>query len=85
MQVLFRAVLEEFDKLYISYNFDEVFKMWKKYNITLGEEVTVLSAESGEIFTGKAIDINSEGALIVETGGEIKTVYAGDVSIRPAN
>lgn len=82
---IFRAVLEEFDKLYISCNFDEIFKIWKKFNITLGEKVTVLSAESGEIFTGKAIDINSEGALIVESGGEIKTIYAGDVSIRAAN
>lgn len=81
---IFRAVLEEFDKLYIENDFDEVFKNWRKYNITLGEKVTVFSAESGEIFTGKAIDINEEGALVVETDGEIKTVYAGDVSIRTA-
>ena len=79
---IFRAVLEEFDKLYIANDFDEVFKNWRKYNITLGETVTVFSAESGEIFTGKAIDINEEGALVVKTDGEIKTVYAGDVSIR---
>ena len=81
---IFRAILEEFDKLYISCNFDEVFKIWRKFNITLGEKVTVLSAESGEIFTGTAIDIDNEGALIVDSGGERKIVYAGDVSIRPA-
>lgn len=80
----FRAVLEELDKLYIENNFDEVFKIWRKYNITLGEKVTVLSAESGEIFTGLAVDIDAEGALIVDSGGEKKIVYAGDVSIRPA-
>jgi len=79
----FRAVLEELDKLYIENNFDEVFKIWRKYNITLGEKVTVLSAESGEIFTGLAVDIDAEGALIVDSGGEKKIVYAGDVSIRP--
>ena len=81
---IFRAVLEEFDKLYIANNFDEVFKIWRKFNITLGKKVTVLSAESGDIFTGKAVDIDADGALIVETSEGRKTVYAGDVSIRPA-
>ena len=80
----FRALLEEIDKLYIENNFDTVFKLWRKYNITLGKKVTVLSAESGEIFTGLAVDIDAEGALIVDSGGEKKIVYAGDVSIRPA-
>ena len=80
----FRALLEEIDKLYIENNFDTVFKLWRKYNITLGKKVTVLSAESGDIFTGLAVDIDAEGALIVDSGGEKKIVYAGDVSIRPA-
>ncbi len=81
---IFRAILEEFDNLYVENNFEEVFKIWRQYNITLGEKVTVFSAESGEIFTGTAIDITEDGALAVETGGEKKIVYAGDVSIRPA-
>lgn len=80
----FRAVLEEFDKLYIANSFDEVFKIWREFNITLGKKVTVLSAESGDIFTGTAVDIDADGALIVDTDGGRKTVYAGDVSIRPA-
>ena len=80
----FRALLEEFDKLYIDNNFDEVFKIWRQFNITLGKKVTVLSAETGDIFTGTAIDIDADGALIVETEEGRKTVYAGDVSIRPA-
>ena len=80
----FRAVLEEFEKLYIAKNFKDVFNLWRKFNNTLGEKVTVLSAETGDIFTGTAVDIDAEGALIVETNGERKIVYAGDVSIRPA-
>ena len=36
-------------------------------------------------FFGKAIDIDEEGALIVEVDGERKKVYAGDVSIRNAD
>ena len=84
----FRVVLEEFDKLYcevISDGFKKIFELWKKYNVTLNREVKVFSAESGEIFFGKAIDIDEEGALIVEVDGERKKVYAGDVSIRTAN
>ena len=82
---IFRAVLEEFDRLYINYNFDEIFKLWRQYNITLGKKVTILSAESGDIFTGTAVDIDAEGALIVDTDKGRKIVYAGDVSIRDAN
>ena len=81
---VFRAVLEEFEKLYTENNFDEVFKLWRKYNITLGKKVTVFSADTGDIFSGMAVDINEDGALIVDTDGKRKTVYAGDVSIRPA-
>ena len=82
---LFRAVLEEFDKLYCKINksgFDEILKLWRKYNITLGKYIRVISASDGKSFTGKAIDLNADGALIVETESEFKTVYAGDVSIR---
>ena len=84
----FRAVLEECDELYrevISGGFEKIFELWRKYNITLGREVKVISAESGEIFFGKAIDIDEEGALIIEVDGGRKKVYAGDVSIRNAD
>ncbi|MBR0261181.1 MAG: biotin--[Selenomonadaceae bacterium] len=81
----FRAVLEEFDKLYVEVNdrgFDKVLERWKEYNITLGKNIHVISAGDGENFDGKAVDLNSEGALVVETENGLRTVYAGDVSIR---
>ncbi len=82
----FRAVLTEFDKLYSMVNesgFDEIFKLWKDYNITLGKNIRVISAgNGGKSFTGKAIDLNQDGALIVETAQGQQAVYAGDVSIR---
>lgn len=82
----FRALLEEFDKVYRHVNksgFGEIFTSWKKYNITLGKKVRVNSAiNKGESFTGMAVDLNSEGALVVETADGLRTVYAGDVSIR---
>ncbi len=85
VQIL-RAVLEEFDKLYREVNangFDEILKRWRKYNVTLGKNIRVVSAiEDGENFEGKAVDIDKDGALIVETPEGLRTVYAGDVSIR---
>lgn len=83
---LFRAVLEEFDKLYCEVcesGFDKVIELWKGYNVTLGKNVRVISAsEDGKIFTGKAVNLNADGALVVETAQGLRTVYAGDVSIR---
>ena len=82
----FRAVLEEFDKLYCEVResgFNDVIERWKKYNVTLGRKIRVISTVDGiESFTGKAVDLNADGALIVETGNGRRTVYAGDVSIR---
>ena len=82
----FRAVLEEFDRLYIEVletGFDKIIERWRKYNVTLGKNIRVISTVGdSESFTGKAVDLNSDGALIVETSQGRRTVYAGDVSIR---
>ncbi len=78
----FRAVLEEFDALYTANDFSEIFQLWRKFNVTLGKNISVISAETGESFGGVAVDIDADGALIVDVGGELRTVYAGDVSIR---
>ena len=82
---IFRAVLEELDKLYREVNangFGEVFKLWRKYNVTLDKNIRVISVIDGNDFTGKAVDLNEDGALVVETPDGLRTVYAGDVSIR---
>ena len=81
----FRAVLEECDKLYCVVNeegFKKIFEQWRRYNITLGHEVKVIAADTGEEFFGVAEDIDEDGALIVRTAKGRQTLYAGDVSIR---
>ena len=81
----FRAVLEEFDKIYGIVNesgFGDVFRRWEKYNCTIGKNIRVTSAIDGKSFTGKAVGLDEEGALVVETAQGRRTVYAGDVSIR---
>lgn len=83
---IFRAVLEELDKLYREVNengFGEILNRWRRYNVTLGKKVRVIAAvEGGENFDGMAVDLNGDGALVVETVDGKRTVYAGDVSIR---
>ena len=83
---IFRAVLEELDKLYLNVNggddFKETLKLWRKYNVTLGKEVRVISAIGGKNFSGMAVDLNHDGALVVEAEDGRHAVYSGDVSIR---
>ena len=81
----FRAMLEEFDKLYIESNesgFKNILNQWREHNITLGKKIRVIPAGSDNEFNAIAEDIDSEGALIVKTDNGIEKVYAGDVSIR---
>ena len=82
----FQAVLRAMDDLYASVrtgNFDPVLQEWKKYSITLGQEVRVIGVRDGEVFTGRAADIDADGALLVDTAEGRRRVLAGDVSIRP--
>ena len=84
----FRAVLEHMDALYdaiLREGFAEVFSEWRRYSITLGQMVRVIDARGGgqEAFVGKAVDIDGDGALLVDTAEGRRRVLAGDVSIRP--
>ena len=47
--------------------------------------VRVIDARGGgqEAFVGKAVDIDEDGALLVDTAAGRRRVLAGDVSIRP--
>ena len=82
----FQAVLRAMDDLYASVrtgDFEPVMQEWKKYSITLGQEVRVIGVRDGEVFTGRAADIDADGALLVDTADGRRRVLAGDVSIRP--
>lgn len=84
----FRAVLHEFDVLYQlvkEQGFDGVFDAWREFSITLGREVRVIGVRNGESFIGKAVDIDPDGALLVDTSEGRRRVLAGDVSIRPSH
>ena len=84
----FQAVLRALDDLYAKVQvegFAPVLKEWRQYSITLGQEVKVIGVRDGEVYYGKAVDIDDEGALLVDTAAGRQRVLAGDVSIRPKN
>ena len=79
LQELLRAL----DVLYADVQragFAPVLAAWKKYAVTLGQQVRVLGP-GGETFEGTAADIDAEGALLIDTEEGQRRVLAGDVSI----
>ena len=82
---LLRAVLLEMEELYEKVGqegFAPVLAEWRQHSVTLGQQVNVIGIN--ESFAGRAVDIDEDGALLVESGEKVKRVLAGDVSIRPA-
>ena len=60
---------------------DRMLDCYRKNCITLGSEISLVRGQ--EIRHGKALDIDEEGALIVEfSPGKRETVNSGEVSIR---
>lgn len=80
---LLAAILAEFEQLYIvaATGFEPILAEWRELSATLGQTVDVYGFERN--FSGVAIDIDQDGALLVQTAAGIERVLAGDVSIRP--
>ncbi len=79
------AVLEELERVYeqtLGQGFAPVLDEWRRESLTLGRTVDVIG--SGRRFSGVAVDIDADGALLVRTADRVERVLAGDVSIRPA-
>ena len=54
----------------------EVVNAWKSSSYTLGQRV---KTPSGEV--GIALDLDSSGALLIEVGGQLERITAGDVEL----
>lgn len=81
---LMGAVCEELECAYeqmLREGFAPILTAWKQYSVTLGQAVRVIAPD--ETYEGRAIDLDADGSLLVETEQGIRTVLAGDVSIRP--
>ncbi|MBW2220542.1 MAG: biotin--[acetyl-CoA-carboxylase] ligase, partial [Deltaproteobacteria bacterium] len=56
---------------------DHIIGEWKEYTVTLGRMVKIVT--TSETFHGKAIDVDENGALVIETeDGAIQKVVYGD-------
>ncbi len=60
---------------------EAVLNLWRKYSITLGQQVKTISGTRA--WVGRAVDIGADGALILElSNGKHISLAAGDISIR---
>ena len=56
---------------------DRVIEEWKTYTVTLNREVRVVTTR--DVFTGKAVDIDDNGALVLKCDdGSLRKVLYGD-------
>ncbi len=81
---LLQTLLAELEMLYVEfreYGFEQIREKWKVLSNTVGEQV-VISSSAGEM-AGLAVDIDSDGALIIRTeDGSLEKIIAGDVRLR---
>jgi BirA family biotin operon repressor/biotin-[acetyl-CoA-carboxylase] ligase len=74
---LLAAFLDRFEQNLEFAMTEAVIDRWKTYNATLGHSVTVVT--HNETIKGKAVDVDPDGALLVEqTDGTIKKMIYGD-------
>jgi BirA family biotin operon repressor/biotin-[acetyl-CoA-carboxylase] ligase len=58
-----------------------IIKKWKETSNTLGREVEV-TQDNGCLIKGLAVDLDTDGALLVDSGDKIQRVVSGIISIR---
>lgn len=74
--------LEAYYELAQQAGFGAILQEWKLLSVTLGQTVEVTMPD--KVFTGKAVDLDDNGNLLVDTDTGREVVMAGDVRIRPA-
>lgn len=75
-----QKLLLEFEALYLKFQHDEfssILEEWRNMSATIGEWVKI-TTQTRTIY-GEAIGVDSEGALILETGeGQLEKIVSGD-------
>jgi len=60
--------------------YEDILKRWRRSSLTLGKRVSLDTGE-GQV-TGRALDIDERGGLVLETGrGRTRTFLAGEVTL----
>lgn len=69
--------LDSFEAQMQSAAYEQVIEQWKQHALTLNRDVRVVTTR--EVFTGKAVDVDDTGALILKcSDGSLKTIHYGD-------
>jgi BirA family biotin operon repressor/biotin-[acetyl-CoA-carboxylase] ligase len=56
---------------------DQIIEEWKTYTVTLNRKVRVVTTR--DVFTGKAVDVDDNGALVLKCAdGSLKKILYGD-------
>lgn len=82
---LLETLLKEIEGLYQTVcreGFAPILAEWRALSCMLGQDVTVTSID--KTFSGKAVDIDENGNLLVATPEGVEVVMAGDIHVRPA-
>jgi BirA family biotin operon repressor/biotin-[acetyl-CoA-carboxylase] ligase len=70
------SLLQNFEALYLNSSMQEILRKWKSLSSSLRRPVRVRTLN--ESFEGVALDLDDDGALIVQTETGIRKVYSGD-------
>jgi BirA family biotin operon repressor/biotin-[acetyl-CoA-carboxylase] ligase len=69
--------LDAFEQRMQTADYDRVIEEWKAYAVTLNREVRVVT--SRDVFSGKAVDIDDNGALVLKCDdGSVQKILYGD-------
>lgn len=69
--------LDAFEERMQAGAFDRVIEEWKAYSVTLNRDVRVVTTR--DVFTGKAIDVDDNGALVLQCAdGSVQKILYGD-------
>ena len=73
--------MDRFYRNYLLEGPEVILSAWKKYNLTLGRQVILKTVSDN--FVGLAVDLASDGALVIEDEkGNKKRFHAGEVTLR---
>ena len=74
--------LNEMEKAIDNMESQEIYKEWRSLSLSLGKRVRISSAE-GDLL-GQVVDLDGDGALILQQGRENRRILAGDcIHLRP--
>ncbi|QTA79252.1 Bbiotin--acetyl-CoA-carboxylase ligase [Desulfonema limicola] len=79
---LLSAFLDDFQSAMKNIDYDKIIDQWKQYTMTLGRYVSI--ATTKDVSRGLAIDVDKDGALILELAdGKLKKIIYGDCFVQP--